>query len=252
MTVTLSPHVQDPRPLTDYFDRIYVINLPERLDRRQAITRQLAQAGIPLTPGKVEIFPAIRPSEAHGFPSSAARGCFLSHFSILQRARQQGLSNVLIIEDDLAIAPRFRREQTNLVQQLQQTDWGFIYFGLPEGFDAKAAPTRLIPYTQDIRTTHFYGVHSQIFDPLIEFLEAIQQRAPGHPEGGPMHVDGALWTFRRTHPEVTTLIAKPSLGWQNSSRSDISPSWFDHIPVVKPLMQAARDSKSWLRSRLAR
>jgi len=58
---------------------------------------------MPLTPHKVEIFPAIGPDEAGGFPSIGPRGCFSSHVAILKQAKHQGLSNILIVEDDLEI-----------------------------------------------------------------------------------------------------------------------------------------------------
>ena len=56
------------KSLAEYFGCTYVINLPERKDRRKAITSELATAGMSLSPGKVEIFPAVKPSERLGFP----------------------------------------------------------------------------------------------------------------------------------------------------------------------------------------
>ncbi|WP_228056539.1 hypothetical protein [Microcoleus sp. LEGE 07076] len=55
--------------LTEFFERTYVVNLPERQDRRRDITKELANAGISLAPNSVEIFPAIRPETAGEFPS---------------------------------------------------------------------------------------------------------------------------------------------------------------------------------------
>jgi hypothetical protein len=235
--------------ITDYFDRIEVVNLPEREDRRKEMTRELETAGMPLKPGKVEIFPAIRPASPEGFPSIGARGCFLSHFTILKRARDEGLANVLVLEDDLAISDRFRAEQEGLVEQLRSTDWGFVYFGHNEEVES-ASPAVLRPFAEAMMTTHFYGVNRPLFDPLLEFLEALQKRPGGHPDGGPMHLDGAYSTFRLRHPEVVTLIAYPNLGWQRSSRSDVYPSkWFERLPVARQLVDWARACKTWLKKR---
>ena len=60
----------------------------------------------------------------------------------------------------------------------------------------------------------------------VLFMEELQQRPPGHPDGGPMHIDGAYSTFRVQNPDVVTLIASPNLGWQRSSRSDVTPNWW--------------------------
>jgi glycosyl transferase, family 25 len=237
--------------ITDYFQGVYAVNLPERKDRRQLIVKELEQAGIPLTPNKVEIFPAIRPDEAGGFPSIGARGCFSSHVAILKLAKQQRLSNILIVEDDLKISEKFRTDQAVIVEQLCQQDWDFVYFGHVEEVGEKS-PVALMPFSKGVMTTHFYAVNGRIFDRLLGFLEELQQRPPGHPDGGPMHLDGAYSTFRAQNPDVVTLIACPNLGWQKSSRSDIYPNpWFDRLPGVRQLVGAARTSKIWLKRRLS-
>lgn len=53
----------------ELFDRTYVINLPHRVDRRTAIELELSHAGMPFTPGRVELFAAIRPDSPGGFES---------------------------------------------------------------------------------------------------------------------------------------------------------------------------------------
>lgn len=243
--------------LTEFFERTYVVNLPERQDRRRDITQELANVGISLAPNSVEIFPAVRPETAGEFPSIGAWGCFLSHLSILKQARQQNLSNVLVMEDDLAISPTLIAQQSALIEQLQGQDWGMVYLGHyltdrnlakvdPNGRSPEAA-VLLQPYTLKIQTTHFYGVNGQILDRLIAFLEQVQQRPNGHPDGGPMHVDGAYSTFRAQNPDITTLIAEPNLGWQRSSSSDINASaWYDYVPLVRGVANAARGAKVWL------
>lgn len=240
--------------ITDYFQRVYVVNLPERKDRRKLIVKELDEAGIPLTPHRVEIFPAIRPDEAGGFPSIGARGCFSSHVAILKQAKQQGLNNILIVEDDLEISAKFRTDQAVFIQQLCQQDWDFVYFGHVEEVGEKS-PVALIPlpFSKGVMTTHFYAINGRVFDRLLRFLEELQQRPPGHPKGGPMHLDGAYSTFRSQNPDVVTLIATPNLGWQKSSRSDIYPNpWFDRLPGFRQLVGAARTSKTWLKRRISR
>ena len=83
---------------------------------------------MPLTPQKVEIFPAIGPDEAGGFPSIGARGCFSSPVAILKQAKHKRLSNIWIVEDDLEISAKFRTDQAVIVEQLCQQDWHFLYF----------------------------------------------------------------------------------------------------------------------------
>jgi hypothetical protein len=230
--------------IKDYFERCYVINLPHRSDRRRAMARELANAGMPLTLGKIEMMPGIRPASAPGWPGIGAYGCFLAHFAVLQRARQQGLANVLVMEDDLTIADSFRAIQESLVEQLRETDWGLVYFG--HRLDARPKATPLQPWSEPVVTAHFYGVHARVFDRLIRYLELVQARPAGHPLGGPMHVDGAYSMFRAQNPDVLTLVAAPSLGWQRSSGSDITTAWFDRVPGLMQLANLARAAKQRL------
>ncbi len=232
--------------ITDYFQRVYAVNLPERKDRRQLIVKELEEAGMPLTPHKVEIFPAIRPDEAGGFPSIGARGCFYSHVAILKQAKHQGLSNILIVEDDLEISAKFRTDQAVILEQLCQQDWDFVYFGHVEEVEQKS-PVTLVPFSEGVMTAHFYAVNGKILDRLLRFLEELQNRPPGHPDGGPMHLDGAYSTFRHQNPDVVTLIASPNLGWQRSSPSNISPRWFDRVPGLRQLAGAAKTTKTRLK-----
>jgi hypothetical protein len=233
--------------LIDFFDRAYVINLPDRKDRRRMIVQELKKIGMPLTPNKTDIFPAIRPDDAGAFPSVGARGCFLSHLAILKQAKQDCLDRVLIMEDDLTISGRFKTNQEILVEQLRQKDWGFVYFGHVE--PGAADPVTLRPFSGVIITTHFYGINGAIFDRLLSFLEEVQRRPAEHHNGGPMHLDGAYSTFREQNPDVVTLIASPNLGWQRSSRSDISDNkWFDQVPGFKQVVGAVREGKVLLKA----
>jgi glycosyl transferase, family 25 len=227
--------------IKDYIDRTYAINLPSRRDRRQLLVKEMAAAGLPLTPNKIEIFPAIRPDTAAGFPGIGVHGCFLSHLAILKKARADGLATVLIIEDDLSIDERFVAEQELLVKQLQQTNWDIVYFGHIEALTATSPEVSLQPYSERVLMTHFYAVNARIFDRLIA-----QHRPAGHPDGGPMYIDGAYSFFRDRNPDVVTLLASPSLGWQRSSRSDLTPGWVDRTPVLAQVAALARAGKVWV------
>ena len=74
--------------MTDKIDKIYFINLDKRTDRRELIEEDLKKmnlaaerfVGIPFEPGIV--------------------GCGKSHLAVMKKAKEQGLNNVLILEDD--------------------------------------------------------------------------------------------------------------------------------------------------------
>ncbi|PSB28079.1 glycosyltransferase family 25 protein [Stenomitos frigidus] len=238
--------------IKDYVDRIYAINLPSRRDRRQILLQEMESAGLPLTPSKIEIFPAIRPDTAAGFPGIGVYGCFLSHLAILKQARAEGLANVLILEDDVSIDDRFVAVQRVLVEQLQQAAWDFVYFGHIEALADVSSQASLQPYSGRVLMTHFYAVNARIFDRLIAFLEAAEHRPAGHPDGGPMYIDGAYSFFRERNPDVVTLLASPSLGWQRSSRSDLTPGWVDRTPILTQFADLVRAGKVWVENQQRR
>lgn len=228
--------------LFDYFDRIVVINLPERTDRRAAMTEELSRAGIDPKSPKVIFFDAVKPDDAGNFANRGTHGCFLSHLSVLKSARDQRLGNVLVMEDDLAISPRYRLDEERVAAELRGGPWGFAFLGnlLHPCLDE---PTRLEPWCGPLIGLHFYAVSGSVLDELVEYLTRVAQRPPGHPEGGGVPVDGAISMFRERHPEAKAWIALPNLGGQRSTRSDITPRWFDRVPGVRNVIELARRAK---------
>lgn len=237
--------------LTDLFDRTFVLNLPHRADRRREMGTILRQAGMDWKPGRLELFEASKVEDAAGFPGLGARGCFLSHLRMLRRASELGVRRLLIMEDDLDLDLRIAAAVPALASRLSGDDWDLAYLGhqLPEQDHEASALGHLVEAATDleIRTTHFYAVHGQVLDRLIGFLDAVLTRPPGHPDGGPMHVDGALTMFRRRNLDVRTLLAQPNLGWQRASSSDITTNWVDQNPLLRHVARAARVVKRRLR-----
>ncbi len=234
--------------LNDYFDRITVINLPERQDRRREISRELDKLGLALGESGVCLFPAIRPAGADDFPSRGAHGAYLSHLEVLRLAQRDGIKHLLVLEDDLLINPRLKDASAQLLEQLSTSSWGIVYFG--HMVVSQARQVHLSPTTQPQQCLHFYAVHHSQFAPLIAYLEACLQRPAGHPDGGKMHVDGAISMYRERHPECLTLLVEPSLGSQRPSRSDITNNrWYDRLPLVRELIALARRGKAYWRQR---
>ena len=221
----------------DYFERIFIINLPARTDRRSEMAAQLKAIGLSLEKANIELFPAVRPDAPEGFPSIGARGCFMSHLGVLRSAQHLGLQRVAIFEDDLDFAVDFNARMPSLVQQLTATDWSIFYGGyrLTRPFD-RPLDTGLSAAGVDeaIETTHFIAFQGEAIAAAVQHLELLLGRPAGHPEGGPMHVDGAYNRLRRANPQFNTLLVIPELGFQRASRTDIHAlRWFDATPLVR-------------------
>src|SRR5260221_4365759 len=123
---------KDSCDLMKYFDSIYLINLPERVDRLKSATAELARIGWKIGSGGVELFPACRFHEPAGFPNPGARGCFHSHLECLRRALLENRRRVLILEDDVTFTSSLPRLATSIKSKLESSEWDFVYFGHEE------------------------------------------------------------------------------------------------------------------------
>jgi glycosyl transferase, family 25 len=230
--------------LLNLFDKTYIINLPERLDRREEMERQLKKLSLS---DKVTFFPAIRPTDKGEFRTIGARGCFLSHLAVLKEAKSQNLNNVLIIEDDLSFSRFLIGQQDKVTDKLRPLKWNFVYLGHGIILDDSQV-IAFHEYYEPLILAHFLAIKKNTIDQLVDFLEEILTRPAGHPIAGPMDIDAAYSTFRLQNPSTITLIANPSLGFQRSSSSDVMGlKWFETMPVISQLVMCLRKVKNWYR-----
>jgi glycosyl transferase, family 25 len=59
----------------------------------------------------------------------ATWGCLQSHLGIIQKAHNDHLETVVILEDDCELEPYFKEVMQGVVDQLQTLDWDIIYLG---------------------------------------------------------------------------------------------------------------------------
>lgn len=197
-----------------YFDAIYLINLPSRRDRRAQMRAQLFKVGIDPDAAPVRFFDAIRPDEAAGFPTLGARGCFLSHVGVLREAREAGHARILVLEDDLDFSDDFVHRFASLAPELDRLAWDFCYLGAlsvtPD--PGQGSALAVLPPDSSVIGTHMLALTAPVIERLVPYLEAMQARPAGDAAGGPMHVDGAYFWFRRANPHVRAVLATRVLG----------------------------------------
>lgn len=236
--------------LSDFFQQIYIINLPERTDRRDEMQEQLNLIGLSLQHPKVSLFAATRPQDAGEFESIGARGCYMSHLRVLQDAKAKNLSRILIIEDDLNFSKDFLTKIDKTIENLSQIDWKLYYgsYNLKEPISIDASqPTYEILFTTVLMTSPFMGFQGEIISELVDYLELLLTRKNGDSRGGPMHVDGAYFCFRGLNPSYKTIISMPQLGYQRSSRTDIyTLRWYDSVIIVRNCVAFFRKLKNKL------
>jgi len=220
----------------DQFDRIYLISLADRRERRRHALKQIARfIGTDLP--QLQVFDAIRPTESAGFPNAGARGCFLSHLDVLKQALASGYERILVLEDDIYFNP-------SVLSVELPPEWGLVYLGhsLPA-----LTPTRVEHYSGQVLMTHCYAVSGVVLPLLVRYLDAMLLRPPGDPRGGPMPIDCAFNWFRAANPQASTWVALPSICRQAPFPSDITARrWFDRAPLIRQVLFSARSFKRQL------
>jgi len=178
-------------------DKIYVINLEHRKDRKKQIMEELEKMKVEDL-GKVEIFRGIVPSDEilnkwnpnyiKPLPDwvkqaklnenkyrIGALGCLLSHFTIIQKALANNYSNILIFEDDA----EFREKEKSLPEILKKYDnffdkivkeYGIFYLG---GNNAEFGMRKIIDniyLTYGTYTTSSYIISKDAMKFVVEKL----------------------------------------------------------------------------------
>lgn len=209
------------------FDRIRIINLPSRRDRRKEMVHQLSRIGLAGDP-RVQFVDGILVKDKTPFRGHGEKGVFLAHLQILKEAAQAGES-VLVLEDDVdfaAGAERWKRESSTDIA------YGGYYASSPADLEHS-----------DIAGAHCMGFSARAAQALVPFLEALLDHE------SPPPIDGAYVWFRRQRRGYTTAFANPVVAVQRSSRSDITPRRaLDRVPILKGAMDAARRAKRRLLS----
>lgn len=105
-----------------------IISLPERNDRRRALTENLLATGI-LEGIPIEIITPKQPSNPtsnwnHGL---GAWSCLLTHLEIIENIRPES-GPTLILEDDCYFAENSKQELNRFLQNVPD-DWGQVYLG---------------------------------------------------------------------------------------------------------------------------
>jgi glycosyl transferase family 25 len=223
--------------LYEVFDTMIVLTLPTRLDRRLETQAELDRIGWPAD--RVIWYPGLDPRSKAGFTTGAHRGAAVSHALVVNYARNAAYRRVLICEDDIQFADDWNARESEVADQLDRESWGIAYLGHIEPVESGTGLVHW-PSNRRVLLTHCYALDAAVMPRFCRYLDLQHLRQPGSKEGGPMGMDGSLTWFRRDHPDVVTVMVAPTLANQRSTRSDLSPRWFDRLPVLSHAAEMAR------------
>jgi hypothetical protein len=230
--------------LYEYFDRIAIIHLPERRDRFESLAAELHDIEIDIRQAKIQIPPAPVPNEWDGWPSRGVYGNFLSHLGILKNALKDGLQTIWILEDDAIFSRRMRRDQGMLTTELNSREWDLCFIGHSLGAELDGQAEGLVASNSGFIWAHCYAVHARILPRLVTYLEQAVSLPPHHPQGSRLYIDAAFTLFRRSNPDVVTLVCNPALSIQKGCYSSLNArKWYDSVAATRPLVSLARRAR---------
>lgn len=143
------------------FDRVYLVSMDKRPDRRSVALENLRAIGI-----EPEVFPAVDGTflglEKRGMTGGMI-GCFLSHYIIFREAYYKNLSRILVLEDDCKPMMGFNGFITRALNHIPH-NWDFAYLGWYHHPDPKNKHIRVNTYWNKpnaVWGTHCYMVNTR-------------------------------------------------------------------------------------------
>ncbi len=177
--------------LTDYFERVYVINLPYKKDRRARLEKHLAEVDI-ADVSRLHWVRALSgdwsPPPAYFKGGNGAWGCLQTHVRIVQDAIMDGIDNYLVLEDDVVFHERSPELLWRLMHEVPG-DWGQIYLGGQHLRDPDPVlGSSYVFRCANVNRTHAFALHRRA---MVEFQQHVCY-APDYIARGGWHIDHQL------------------------------------------------------------
>ena len=203
------------------FERVCVINLDRRPDRWREFLERLPADWPFAPPTRVSaVDGTLCPPPDWWRPGAGAWGCYRSHARVIEQALCEGVSSLLILEDDATFPPDFTPRALSFLGRLPP-DWQMLYLGGQHLRTRTRPPTRLAedlyrPF--NVNRTHAYALRGDMREVVYRHLNGRDWRA-GH------HIDHH---YGRLHMEQRHRIYCPAawLVGQDEGRSDIAARAF--------------------------
>lgn len=180
------------RPLADFFERVYCINLRRRPDRKKRVQSELRKHGWPFQ--DIEWIDAVDGKNVPVAPwwkaGGGAWGCYRSHLRLIEECLNDGVESVLLLEDDMTIDKDFVKQVTEFCKQVPE-DWGMLYLGGQHLYVNQQAPTvvkgtnGLVYRPYNVNRTHAWALRGDTMRKAYKHLNRKDWQ-------GNMHIDHHL------------------------------------------------------------
>ena len=200
----------------DFFDRIYGLNLDEDVEMWEGLKQECREVSIA---GRLQRFSAVEHENGY-------RGNQLSHLAMIEEAKEDGCSNVLILEDDCDFVSNARRKLAKAVEDLQKRDWALFYLGVGWGKKDRFTPDPVGDYLFRLKRgwfIHAYAINLERDD----LLEHIQNRREGALK---RHNAWDNFYSKEVFPEFECFCAQDLIALQKKRQSQTAEQRLNFVP----------------------
>jgi GR25 family glycosyltransferase involved in LPS biosynthesis len=190
--------------LNTHFKNIYCINLDRRLDRWLKFIDECKKYSI----DNVTRISAVDGEKINNNTNllNGELGILLTHYNIIENAKNKNLDSILIFEDDVIFTDEIKN--INNIMSLIPNDWDFIYFGGNHVYGDK--PIKINDKILKLNNTvalHCVAIKNTVFDEILELLPKKEIQVDGY--------------YSRLHKKFNSYGVTPNIAKQREDFSDI-------------------------------
>lgn len=218
----------------DFIDQIYIINLKNRTDRWNMCMEQLIKYNIK----NYKRFEAIRPdlttiNPIHYSKNNmklsknyiiGALGCKLSHLSVINDAKVNNYSKILILEDDFLLCNNFIEKYNDAIKNINKNNinYSMLYLGFSIVRDNTYIDTNInnLKKLKNAHTTHAYILDKSFYHTIISEINTCY-----------CELDVHYANIQKKYNNIYGIF--PSIITQRASYSDIMQKDVDYNNVIK-------------------
>lgn len=163
--------------VNEYFDHVYCLNLDRRQDRWEKISKRFNELEI-----QVERFSAI---DGDSLPCDVVSkfkinkwevGCLLSHYKIIEDAKENNYKRILVFEDDVLFINDFNEKFEKMTTEVRR-NWKLLYLGATQCGNWENINFLMnFYYCTGTDGLFAYGVDSSVYDDILEHRSGIVDR----------------------------------------------------------------------------
>lgn len=162
---------------TDIFDKVYMISLPDQVDRRVNSFLELDKAEI--YSEDIQVVDAISGSDIEFEAEKTAgwnpnaKALAIKTLELVKNAKKKGYKSIFIFEDDLCVVHNFKEIFNQFITGIPE-EWDFLHLNATH----KVYPKYYAPYTNNIVSAYCcqaYAISENVYDAYIEKLSKLNK-----------------------------------------------------------------------------